>query len=288
MNERRPPPGPPQRPPLRTPRKGDSSGESTVLAPMPAFTDDGSVDESSPVFDADDPTGDAFAARRDDKRGDKRGDKRDEDSNHTHTMKKPQRVTISSTADVSVIEAKELRPAASDANFGFDVAHTSANEGEDGIMFDEGYSPATEVLRLAFSDADGESVTPTGPVTADGGGHDAPPVEVRKWRTGGGERPPRPPDAGPAPAPQAAQPPAPTMAVGTRIDLVTKTPGRAAPLDVDELRRTLEEAEKLLRTVKHQASGLDLDLVAPGARGMNAQLAAALHRLSEALAMLGK
>jgi hypothetical protein len=163
------------------------------------------------------------------------------------------------------------------------VARTNASDPDDGIMFDEGYSPATEVLRLAFSDADQESVTPSAPLPLA-----EPPVEVRKWRAGGGARPPLPPEAAPAPVAVPTPPPPPSMAMGTRIDLVA--PGRpvAASLDVDELRRTLEEAEKLLRTVKHQATSLDLDLVAPGARGMNAQLAAALHRLGEALAMLGK
>lgn len=249
------------------PRKGDSSIDSTVLAPRPAFTDEGDSEGGS-VFDADDPTGEPLEALR------------------THTMKKPNVRTVSSTADVSVIEAKELRPAASDSNFGFDIARTNASEADDGILFDEGYSPATEVLRLAFS-GDGDSVTPSAPV-AERIIPEAP-VEVRKWRAGGGARPPVPPEAGQPPAAAQPPPPPPSMAMGTRIDLVTP-PGRAAaaPLDVVELRRTLEEAEKLLRTVKHQASSLDLDLVAPGARGMNAQLAAALHRLGEALAMLGK
>lgn len=215
------------------------------------------------VFDADDPTGDPL-----------------NDRSGTHTMKKPSRTTVSSTADVSVIEAKELRPAASGENFGFDIARTNASEAEDGILFDEGYSPATEVLRLAFSD-DGDSVTPSAPLPDT-------PVEVRKWRAGGGARPPVPPEAGVPSASSPTPPSPPSMAMGTRIDLVAHPRPVTAPLDVDELRRTLEEAEKLLRTVKHQASSLDLDLVAPGARGMNAQLAAALHRLGEALAMLGK
>src|SRR5687767_4888038 len=133
MNERRPPPPrPPTRPPMTPspppkPRKGDSSIDSTILAPRPAFTDEGSVDESG-VFDADDVTGDPAIVH----------------DEGTHTMKKPARTTVSSTADVSVIEAREVRPGTSDGNFGFDIAQTNASEPDDGIMFDEGYSPATE------------------------------------------------------------------------------------------------------------------------------------------------
>jgi hypothetical protein len=97
---------------------------------------------------------------------------------------------------------------------------------------------------------------------------DVEPVELKKWRAGA------PDPKGPSPA-------------GTRVDALPHST-LPAPLDIDELRGTLEEASQLLRTVKHQASSLDLDLVAPAARGMNAQLTAALHRLAEALAMLGR
>lgn len=276
-----------------------SSLEPTLLVPGPNFTEEGSSLDEGPVFEAD--------------------GARDHDPSATHTMKAPQKTTISSTADVSVIEAKELRPAPSDADFDF-PPRTTASELEDGIAFDEGYSPATEVLRLAFSDADGDSVTPSAPLDEKVAEKVAELPAVRKWRIGGGEKPPIPQEAqvaapaasasgsgataGPTSPPSFGKSPLPGMPPGaipgaipganagaiqsgTRVDLVA--PSRAAAqIDVEELRRTLEEAEKLLRTVKHQAGSLDLDLVAPGARGMNAQLAAALHRLGEALAMLRK
>jgi hypothetical protein len=106
---------------------------------------------------------------------------------------------------------------------------------------------------------------------------DASSIEVRKWKAGA---------AGEAPnvfeVPRTLEVPrtdAEPPAAATRVD--RHEPAPSPRFDIDELRRSLEEAQRLLRTVKSQASGLDLE-----ARGMNAQLAAALHRLEEALAML--
>jgi hypothetical protein len=166
-----------------------------------------------------------------------------------------------SSSDISLIDAQ---PASFDNPPRTDVFG-------DGAMVED-YNPPTEVLKLAISAAEEEE----------------PPVEVRKWKMGNPSPIPSP-IADPA-APPPARPPGRSMFNlppseqgfgGTRVDALGPA-ARPVTLDVDELRRNLEEAERLLKTVKQQVAALDL----VESRGTNAQIAAALHRLGEALAML--
>lgn len=67
----------------------------------------------------------------------------------------------------------------------------------------------------------------------------------------------------------------------TRVDTELEASVHAA-LDVGALRRDLDDIERLLRATKASAAGLDLE----AARGLNAQLTSALHRVAEAKARL--
>ncbi len=165
------------------------------------------------------------------------------------------------TSDVSLIEARsEMAPAPSLE--GFDAPPTNAFG--DGPLGDDAYNPPTEVLRLAFSDPGSDPIED----------EDEEPVEVKKWKMGADDA--RGPGGG---RPDVFTLPRADLA-GTRVDEAAQ-PGAPPRLDLDELRRTIEEAEKLMRTLKSQLAGMDLE-----ARGTNAQVAAVLHRLGEALAML--
>jgi hypothetical protein len=234
VTDRRPPP-PPRG--IRIGGAGDHDDKTTVLAQRPEISD--KTARSDGGFD-------------------------DEPDTSVGHERMP---AIVNSDDVSLISALETGPAPSSPGFDGPPPRAAFGDGLD----DDGPEPATEVLRLAFSDPDAasiESVTPT-----------EPPIEVRKWRAGGNDGADRRPRAGvvalPAKSPESLPAPPPT-----RVD-ATPAPAPAGALDVDELRFVIEDAERLLKTVKSQAQGLDLE-----ARGMNAQLAAALHRLGEALAML--
>jgi hypothetical protein len=269
----------------RPPQKGESSSDSTVLAPRPEMTDHGlvddDIDDDDLVFDEIDNTGETLIGR---------------------AKPKNEKPATLPSADISLIEAREQGPAAS--LDGLESPRLSGF-GDGALLEDAAFSPSTEVLRLAFSDPNG---------AVEEGADDAP-VEIQRWRAGlpqagmpapghglGDEaKGPTSPSAQAGPLPTTANPPperpramfsipsteqgadaagAPqAQAGGTRVDALSA--GKAVVLDVDELRRTLEDAERLLKTVKQQVAGLDLE-----ARGTNAQLAAALHRLSEALAMV--
>ena len=253
--------------------------DSTVLAPRPEMTD-------------------ASDSRDDSLGGSSFGDGLvfDDDLKTTTTQRKPGGPVDVRSSDVSLIEAES---AASD-----ELEAQRITSFGDGAMVED-YNPPTEVLRLAFSeDGSPESVTPSAPVA------------VRKWKMGGEDAsaaavppaahppaaplgdPPRPPAVRSPAAPSLPRAPAPEPrarpsqftlpptelgqgGAGTRVDAVPSAGAKPVSLDVDELRRTLEEAEKLLKTVKSQVSVLDLE-----SRGTNAQLAAALHRIGEALSML--
>jgi hypothetical protein len=229
------------------------------------------------------------------------------------------------TSQISLIEAQESRglsdlPDASGGGF------ASSDEGGtlkparhaalpqpslEGPYFDDVERPATAVLRLAFSEP-GEEALP------EEASPRPQPVEVRKWKIGGedarGEEPAAPgkpamPSAGRA-RPPALEAPGPLVsppasgptgpddpragahafalpptdaeppAGRTRVDLRSDASLDSA-IDVDDLRRTLEEAERLFSTAAGQLASLDL-----AARGVNAQVAAGLHRLHQALEML--
>jgi hypothetical protein len=181
-----------------------------------------------------------------------------------------------SSSDVSVIEAREDSMMAKGASI-FDRPGVE--------LEDDNVQPATEVIRLMRSDAD------QGPELS----QVTPPV-MRKWKIGGDDDDPDLPTGPGGPRPGAAPHAGFNLPVtdhvaedhrrraGTRVDAATEgaAVGGKPAIDVDELRKNLSEVEKLVRQVKTQAAGLDLE----AARGMNAQLAAALHRLAEALAML--
>jgi hypothetical protein len=177
----------------------------------------------------------------------------DEDDETTGVPLKAQRRMVAppSSSDVSLIDASLL----DDAGAMLDASLDDGNH----------HAP-TEVIRLMRSIEDPEAAEPS---------EVAPPV-LRKWRAGVDDE-----DG------EAELPTGPGQGrhghSRTRVEAEPVAAAPALPLDVDELRQNLKEVEKLVRQVKNQAAGLDME----AARGMNAQLAAALHRLAEALAALG-
>lgn len=161
------------------------------------------------------------------------------------------------TAEISVIDAVEDPPSASrELDGGAEAA------GED--------RAPTQIMKMAFSDI--------GPPELEPG---ARPLEVRTWRgpvpTGGPASDLRSGGSGFAIAEAQQRGPRDPTRVDTELEV-----SRHAAVDVEALRRDLEDIERLLRATKASAASLTIE----AARGMNAQLTAALHRVVEARARL--
>lgn len=161
------------------------------------------------------------------------------------------------SSEVSVIEAVEDPPSA------------SADPDATGELAASPDRAPTEVMRLAFSGM--------GPPDLEDG---AEPREVRSVYPGAPQpNPTRAPAAG-----SAAFAVADTQQMkrpGTRGDTELDAVQRASA-DLKALARDLEEVDRMLRAVKTAAGGLPLE----AARGLNAQLASALHRLAAARSRL--
>ena len=162
------------------------------------------------------------------------------------------------SSDVSVVEAVE------DASIG-----SRELDGAGEIGGPEDRAPP-QVMKIAFSEL--------GPPELEEG---ARPLEVRTRRVPA-------PVAGPAhdlksggAAFAIADTKQTTMRDPTRVDTELEASVHAS-LDVAALRHDLDDIERLLRSTKASAAGLDLE----AARGLNAQLASALHRVAEAKARL--
>lgn len=162
------------------------------------------------------------------------------------------------SSDVSLIDAVE------DASTG---SRELDGGGELGASPDRA---PTEVMRLAFSGM--------GPPDLEEGAQS---LEVRSWHAGAPAGPARGDDAGSA-----------VFAVSDTRQTNTRDPTRVdteleprerRPIDVDALRRDLDDIERMVRATKAAAAGLPLET----ARGLNAQLTSALHRLAEARSRLG-
>lgn len=158
------------------------------------------------------------------------------------------------SSDISLIDAEDLGPAPSDP--GFDPPPRASvfvppPAGVDGASFGELRSTAAETLGVGDLSTDSMKAAER-------------PVEVRKWRIGG--------DDAARTAPVSAGVAAPPR---IRTSVVPLPPA----LDIDELRRTLQDAEQLLGSLSVQLSSRE-------GQGAKAQLSAALHRIAEALAML--
>ncbi len=161
------------------------------------------------------------------------------------------------TAEISVIDAVEDPP--------------SAARDIDGVVGQPGEDRApTQVMKMAFSDL--------GPPELEPG---AKPLEVRTWRgqMPGGSPPADLRSGGSGFAIADVQQRSPRDP--TRIDTELEV-SRHAPVDVESLRADLEAIEHHLRATKAAIAGLDLE----AARGLNAQLTAALHRVVAARARL--
>lgn len=124
----------------------------------------------------------------------------------------------------------------------------------------------TQVMKLAFSEI--------GPPDLQQGTH---PREVRTWRAA------VPADAPPVDLRSGGS----AFAIAETMQTAVRDPTRvdteldvaaAGQVDVAALRRDLDDIERLLRATKAAAAGLDLE----AARGLNAQLTSALHRVAEA------
>lgn len=251
MNERRPPaPHAFETLPVASDFGSELTAESTVHERRPDLSDQGTLE------------GDVF---------------HEEPNTAVASRRAPGKVT-SSHADISLVEARELPPSRADA--------APVRVGENGpprpsavvrLPPDEPAqrdfsAPGAHMLHVSLPDA--------GAPGADHGdlpllaADEAEAIDVKKWKAGVGRRvtPLAPADAS---APARVRP-----GVATHIDIQV----RHSPADLTVLRSKLEEAEQLLRAVQSQAAGF----VSPGARGMHAQLTAALVRLEEALALLGR
>lgn len=199
--------------------------------------------------------------------------------------------------------ATVVRPMLPVGGAGSELSLISAQEFIDAAIDpEETLSPLRPLLRAGAKRADmgnaagrhdrpGRVPAPSPPTGA--GAPDAEQVEVRKWRAGV----PDAPLSSVARADGAAQveerraslgvvPLTPTPATPSAPGAVTRVDTPAFPatprsLDVGELLGILEDAERLLKSARVQAAGLDLE-----PRGLNAQMTAALHRLAEALDLL--
>lgn len=126
----------------------------------------------------------------------------------------------------------------------------------------------TQVMKVAFSEA--------GPPDLEPG---ARPLEVRTWRG-------QVSGAGPASDLRSG---GSAFAIADTKQTMTRDPTRVdteleasqqAAVDLEALRNDLADIERMLRATKASAAGLSIEV----ARGLNAQLAAALHRVVEARA----
>ncbi|MCC7070083.1 MAG: hypothetical protein IT383_02100 [Deltaproteobacteria bacterium] len=161
------------------------------------------------------------------------------------------------TAEISVIDAVE------------DSSSASRELGGAAEHGNEDRAP-TQVMKMAFSDI--------GPPDLEPG---ARPLEVRTWRgpipAGGPASDLRSGGSGFAIAESQHRGPRDPTRVDTELEV-----SRHAPVDLEALGRDLDDIERLLRATKAAAASLTIE----AARGMNAQLTAALHRVVEARARL--